>query len=128
MRKRLSNVATHVILIAGAVFMLFPFVWLVLGSLKTYNDATTSGLLPRTWVWSNYADAIVTMNGSVPCQFDPSHPLAILDQCLILRYFANTLFVGGVVVLGVLVTSVLAAYAFARLEFPGRNVLFGILL
>jgi multiple sugar transport system permease protein len=68
------------------------------------------------------------MNGSVPCRFDPEHPLAILDQCLLLRYFANTLLVGAITVSGVLVTGVLAAYAFARLNFPGRDWLFLILL
>lgn len=128
LKKRLTNLAIHAVLIAGAAFMLFPFVWLVLGSLKTYNDATTAGFFPREWIWGNYWDAITTMNGSVPCQFDPANPLQILNQCLILRYFVNTLFIGGVVVLGVLFTSVLAGYAFARLSFPGRNVLFVLLL
>lgn len=128
LNRQLSNLAIHAVLIAGAVFMLFPFVWMVLGSFKSYNDATTAGFLPREWLWSNYPDAITTMNGSVPCQFDPANPLAILNQCLLLRYFANTVFIGLAVVLGVLVTSVLAAYAFARLEFPGRNLLFGLLL
>ncbi len=128
LNRQLSNLAIHAVLIAGAVFMLFPFVWMVLGSFKSYNDATTAGFLPREWLWSNYPDAITTMNGSVPCQFDPANPLAILNQCLLLRYFTNTVFIGLAVVLGVLVTSVLAAYAFARLEFPGRNLLFGLLL
>ncbi len=128
LNRQLSNLAIHAVLIAGAVFMLFPFVWMVLGSFKSYNDATTAGFLPREWLWSNYPDAITTMNGSVPCQFEPANPLAILNQCLLLRYFANTVFIGLAVVLGVLVTSVLAAYAFARLEFPGRNLLFGLLL
>jgi multiple sugar transport system permease protein len=44
------------------------------------------------------------------------------------RYFFNSLFIGTATVLGVLATSALAAYAFARLEFPGRNMLFIILL
>lgn len=128
LRKQLTNLAIHTVLIAGAVFMLFPFGWMLLGSLKSYNDATTAGFFPREWFWSNYPEAITVMNGSVPCQFDPGQPLAILDQCLLLRYFVNTLFIGFSIVLGVLFTSVLAAYAFARLTFPGRNLLFGILL
>jgi multiple sugar transport system permease protein len=127
-RKRITNLGIHAVLLAGALFMLFPFLWMVLGSLKTYNDATTMGFLPRAWVWSNYPDAITVMNGSVPCAFDAADPLAILNQCLLLRYFVNTLFVGFTVVLGVLTTSVLAAYAFARLNFPGREVLFGLVL
>lgn len=128
LRKQMGNLLIHAILMAGALFVLFPFVWMALGSLKSYSDATTSGFLPREWVWSNYPDAILTMNGSVPCQFDAANPLKILDQCHLLRYFVNTVFVGSVVVLGVLVTGVLAGYAFARLNFPGRDLLFGILL
>lgn len=128
MQNDLKSVAIHAVLIAGAVLMLFPFAWMVLGSVKSYNEATTSGILPREWLWSNYPDAIATMNGSLPCQFDGGNPLAILEQCRLLRYFVNTVFVGTAVVLGVLVTSVLAAYAFARLNFPGRNLIFGLLL
>jgi multiple sugar transport system permease protein len=126
--KRLVNLSIHTVLILGALFMLFPFAWMVLGSLKSYNDATSGGFLPREWFWSNYPDAIALMNGSVPCRFDPANPLAILDQCLFLRYFVNTIFIGGATVLGVLTTGSLAAYAFARLHFPGRDVLFIILL
>jgi multiple sugar transport system permease protein len=128
LKKQLSQLAIHAVLIAGALFMLFPFVWMLLGSFKSYNDATTAGFFPREWLFSNYPDAITTMNGTVPCRFDPAQPLAILDQCVLLRWFANTIFIGLVIVLGVLTTGVLAAYAFARLNFPGRNLLFIILL
>jgi len=108
--------------------MLFPFVWMLLGSMKTYNDASTGGFLPRQWVWSNYPDALTMINGSIPCHFDPMHPLKILEQCTMSRWFANTVFIGALVVLGVLVTGVLAGYAFARLSFPGRDALFVLLL
>lgn len=127
-RKQFGNLLIHLTLIAGAVIVLFPFVWMLLGSVKSYNDATTAGFWPREWLWSNYRDAITVMNGSTPCQFDAANPFAILEQCLLLRYFVNTIFVGIAVVLGVLATSVLAGYAFARLNFPGRNALFAILL
>jgi len=128
LRKQFGNLLIHLVLGAGAALALFPFAWMLLGSVKSYNDATTAGFIPREWLWSNYLDAITVMNGSVPCRFDAAAPFAILDQCLLLRYFVNTIFVGIVVVLGVLATSVLAGYAFARLNFPGRNLLFGILL
>jgi multiple sugar transport system permease protein len=128
LKKFLTPAAIHAVLIAGALFMLFPFVWMVLGSVKSYNEATTAGFLPREWLLSNYPDAVTTMNGSVPCRFDPANPLAILDQCVLLRWFVNTMFIGIATVLGVLTTGVLAAYAFARLNFPGRNVLFILLL
>ncbi len=128
LRHWLVQLSIHAVLITGALIMLFPFAWMVLGSVKTYNDVTTAGFFPREWVWSNYPDAITTMNESVPCRFDPSNPIGILDQCAPLRWFANTIFIGLLTVLGVLTTGTLAAYAFARLKFPGRDLLFMLLL
>lgn len=127
-RKWLTQAAIHVVLISGALFMLFPFVWMILGSFKSYNDATTAGFWPREWLWSNYPEAVTTMNGSIPCRFDPANPTQILDQCVLVRWFANTIFIGVMTVLGVLTTGTLAAYAFARLRFPGRDFLFVVLL
>jgi multiple sugar transport system permease protein len=120
--------AIQAVLILGAVWMLFPFVWMFFGSVKTYNEATTVGFVPTNWVWQNYPDAITTMNGSIPCRFDAANPFGILEQCALLRWFANTIFIGVMVVLCVLTTGVLAAYAFARLNFPGRDALFVVLL
>lgn len=128
LRTLLTRGAIHAILILGAIWMLFPFVWMFLGSLKTYNEATTGGFLPRQWVWSNYPDAVTTMNGSIPCRFDPASPFTILDNCLLLRWFTNTIFIGLATVLCVLTTGVLAAYAFARLNFPGRDTIFLLLI
>ncbi len=127
-RSWLVSVGIHTVLLAGAAFMLFPFLWMVLGSVKTYNEATTAGFFPRQWVWANYPEAILVMNHSRACAFDAANPLDILDKCLLLRYFANTIFMGVAVVMGVLTTSVLAAYAFARLNFRGRDFIFIILL
>ncbi|MBI3913229.1 MAG: carbohydrate ABC transporter permease [Chloroflexi bacterium] len=127
-RSWLVSGGIHAILIAGAVFMLFPFLWMILGSLKTYNEATTAGFFPREWHFENYPEAIVVMNFSKQCAYDAGNPLDIFDKCLLLRYFANTIFIGMVAVLGVLTTGVLAAYAFARLNFPGRDLVFIILL
>ncbi len=128
LRNWLVTGSIHSVLLVGAAFMLFPFVWMVFGSLKTYNEATTAGFFPKQWVVANYPEAISVMNGSRPCDFDPANPLEILDKCLLLRYFVNTTLIGGSIVLGVLTTGVLAAYAFARLKFPGRDTLFILLL
>jgi multiple sugar transport system permease protein len=96
----------HLLLVAGAVLMLLPFVWMLSTSLKTPLEALQ---FPPTWVprplrLANYAEAWQ----AVPFP----------------RYFLNTIFVTAAVLAGGLVTSCLAAYAFARMEFPGREVLF----
>jgi multiple sugar transport system permease protein len=100
----------HLVLLAGVVWSILPFVWMVLTSLKSYIEASAAqAFLPSHWLFSNYA-------------------VAWNQVGLFPRYFLNSLFIGTATVLGVLGTSALAAYAFARLEFPGRNVLFIVLL
>ena len=108
--SRLSRVLIQGTLIAGAVWSLFPFVWMILTSLKSYIEAAASqSLLPSIWLFSNYVTA--------------------WDQVGIFpRYFANTLFIAITTVFGVLITSTLAGYAFARMRFPGRDFLFVLLL
>jgi multiple sugar transport system permease protein len=113
-RDRLSRYlrrgGLHAVLILGAIWSLFPFLWMLLTSLKGYAEASAAEtLLPQHWLFSNYAEAWNAV-GYFP------------------RYFANTIFIGVATVLGVLVTSTLAAYAFARMEFPGREALFILLL
>jgi multiple sugar transport system permease protein len=110
LKKTLSSILIHAVLLVGAAWSLFPFIWMVLSSLKSYIDASAAtSLLPQQWLFSNYVDAWNSV-GIFP------------------RYFGNTLLIGLTTVAGVLVTSTLAAYAFARMSFPGRNTLFIILL
>src|SRR3990172_191324 len=92
--NRLVSLAIHAVLIAGAFFMLFPFVWMVLGSLQSFNETTIGTLFPREPMWSNYYDVIIAMNGSRPCTFNWLSPLDILSGekgCILVRYFANTI-------------------------------------
>jgi multiple sugar transport system permease protein len=100
----------YAILILGALWALFPFAWMVFSSLKGYTEAyAAETLLPTRWLFSNYIDAW--------------NKVGVFPQ-----YFANTIFIALCTVAGVLTTSTLAAYAFARMEFPGRDTLFIVLL
>jgi multiple sugar transport system permease protein len=108
--SRLGQALIQAVLIIGAIWSLFPFAWMVLTSLKSYIEASASqSLLPSQWLFSNYI-AAWNQVGIFP------------------RYFANTLFIAVTTALGVLVTSTLAGYAFARMRFPGRDPLFILLL
>ncbi len=130
-RREITNLGIHLVLISGALFMLFPFAWMILGSLQTFAETTTGTFLPESPQWDNYEASVRAMNGSKPCNFDLTNPLLILERergCIIVRYFANTIFIGLGTVLGVLTTGTLAGYAFARMHFPGREALFKILL
>jgi len=103
-------VATHVVLLLGAVVMVFPFVWQLLTALKSQSEAMTVPvtLLPQEWLWENVAQV-----------FD------VLP-------FAEQLGVSTIVALartaGQLALCSLAAYAFARLEFRGRELIFALFL
>jgi multiple sugar transport system permease protein len=98
----------HAILIFGSIISIFPFVWMVLTSLKTFQEFALQQFLPSTPQWSNY---VVAWNMA---------PFG--------RYLTNTLFMAVTTTTLVLITSTLAAYPFARLEFFGKEVIFTIFL
>ena len=101
---------TYLFLLAMALIVLFPFYWMIVSSLKTLDEYRLS--VPTFWpqkiMWGNYATAFTTAN------------LGTL--------FKNTLYVGVISTLLSLVITVLSAFAFARLEFKGRDAMFGLLM
>ena len=107
MRRPSRAAAVHVLLLFGAVVTAFPFFWMLSSSLKSNVEAIRfpPTLVPHAWVWQNYVHALAAA------------PFA--------RYFLNSLLQSTGVAACVTVTSALAAYAFAFLEFPGRRILFG---
>jgi len=111
---RLSHLAgrgvLYLILTAGSLTMILPFFWMLATSLKTPPEALRfpPTFIPEIFDFSNYVEAW----RAVP----------------FLTYFLNTIFVAFSVMLLVLTTSSLAAYAFARMEFPGRETIFLLFL
>ena len=101
---------TYAFLILMAVIVLFPFYWMIISSLKSLEEYRLN--VPTFWpqriLLSNYVDAFTTAN------------LGTL--------FVNTMIVGVISTLLSLVITVLSAFAFARLEFKGREPLFAALL
>ena len=93
-----------------ALIVLFPFYWMIISSLKTLEEYrwSTPSFFPTQIMFSNYAEAFTTASLG--------------------RLFYNTLLVGVVSTLLSLVITVLSAFAFARLEFKGRDAMFGLLL
>ncbi len=100
----------YLVLSFGAVIAAFPFFWMLTSSLKTRSEATATvpKVFPAVPQWHNYIEA---WNAA---------PFG--------RYFFNTTFIAVMVVIGMLFTTVLAAYAFARLEFFGKNAVFALFL
>lgn len=109
--KNALNVVVYIMLVFWAVMVLFPFYWMVLTSLKGYG-AYNAEHIPKFFTLSptleNYAQAFSAV------------PLA--------RYFINTIIFTVVTTALMLVIVIPAAFAFARLEFRGKNLVFTLLL
>ena len=97
-------------LASGAILTTFPFVWMVTTAFKTLAEATSPSLklLPAQWQWHNFVETF------------QAAPFGV--------YFLNSFLVGFAVTASVIATSLLAGYAFARLDFPGKTLLFGLVL
>lgn len=110
-RKTFFHVIVYALLTLWAIMVLFPFYWMILTSLKSYN-AYNSEYIPQLFTLSptlqNYADAFTAV------------PLA--------RYFANTLIFTIATTALMLIVTVLSAFAFARLHFRGKNAVFVLFL
>jgi multiple sugar transport system permease protein len=107
--RRGVAIARHVVLILGAATVVVPFLWMFTTSLQTRAETYTSiSILPTAWHWENY----VTAWNAAPFG----------------QYYLNSIVMAAGIVAGHLVLDALAAYAFARLEFPFKRVLFGVLL
>lgn len=110
-RKKTVNVITYILLTVWGVIVLFPFYWMILTSVKSYS-AYNSEYIPKFFTLSptlqNYGDAFTAV------------PLG--------RYFLNTVIFTVVTTAIMLVVITLAAFAFARLDFRGKNIAFLIFL
>ena len=104
------RIFVYLFLILMGVIVLFPFYWMIISSLKTLTEYRLSvpTFFPTKIMFSNYADAFTTANLG--------------------RLFLNTLYVGIVSTILSLIITILSAFAFARLEFKGKNILFAGLL
>lgn len=110
--KVLVQVALYVFLGIMAIIVLFPFYWMLISSVKTIDeyDATIPTFWPQQFRWETYSLAFKA------------------DGLNLGQLFLNTCYVGIVSTILSLILTVLAAFAFARLEFKGKNALFAALL
>ena len=110
--KILSMVLVYAFLLAMAFIVIFPFYWMIISSLKEMEEYRRSipTLIPQTWDFINYVEVFTN------------------EDLQLGRLFTNTVFVGVVSTLLSLVITVLSAFAFARLEFKGKNAMFGAML
>ena len=108
--KVITTVLTYAFLLVLAFFIIFPFYWMIITSLKTLEEitATEQTFFPTTVMWTNYVYIFQ--------RFDFS------------SYMVNTVVVAIISTVGTLITTVFAAFAFSRLQFKGRETVFAIFL
>ncbi len=87
-----------------AVIFLMPIVWMLLAAFKGQKEVFAGAFLPKVWVWQNFVDAW------------HSAPFG--------HYLLNSALISGVTTAAVILTSAMAAFAFSRMQFPGKPLLF----
>ena len=108
MRYRLGRLVLYGVLLLGGIISLIPFAWMMSASLMTLGETVTRQLLPSVPRFENYVQAWQDANFA--------------------RYFLNSAVIAAAILSGQLFTSILAGYAFARIEFKGRGLIFSIML
>ena len=100
----------YAVLIGGIIITVFPFIWMILTSFKTQSEAIAVPpvILPSEWHFENYSEIFKAV------------PFA--------KMYRNTIISAVVTVIGQLLFCSMAAYAFARIKFPGRDAIFMLLL
>lgn len=111
-RKKIDagKLMIYIVLIMGSVIMLVPFLWMVLTSFKTYKEAVSVPIVwfPKVWKIENYVEVLTVLN--------------------FLKYYLNTIIVTLVTVFFMMFFGSLSAYAFARMDFPFKKLIFAILM
>ena len=105
-----ANILKYAVLLIGAFFTLLPFLWMISSSFKTPAEIIKIPpvLVPAELQWQNYVEAWTAA------------PFG--------RYLINTIIITVFTTIGVLVTSVLSAFAFSRLKFPGKDLVFSLFM
>lgn len=109
-KEKVGIILSYIILIIGAISVMFPFIWMILTSLKQGNEVMVMPpkLFPKEIQWQNFKDA--------------------LDAVPYTKYLFNSIFVATCVTIGELITTILAAYAFSYIPFKFKQVLFILLI
>lgn len=106
----LGHIIIYIVLISGVFITVFPLAWMILTSLKTQSEAIRIPIqiFPSNWLFSNY--------------------IAVFQKIPFAKIYINTIINTIIIVVSQLVICSMAAYAFARIKFPFKEVIFNVLL
>ncbi len=107
-RDLFQKTITYLFLLMGVVIAITPFVWMIATSLMSLGEAQGIRWIPSSLHFENYVNA--------------------WQEARFSEYFVNSVIITAVTLVGQLTFSVLAAYAFARIDFPGRDLIFTVML
>ena len=102
------KIIIYIVLGMGAFISLIPFIWMISTSLKSLGEALGASFFPSEIHFENYVEA--------------------WQKAQFTEYFVNTVLITTITLVGQISFSVLAAYAFARIQFPGRDFIFSVML
>lgn len=108
LKYTISRLFLYLVLVIGAVLAIIPFFWMVSNSLMTLGETITRQWLPASPQFENYIQA--------------------WNEAKFSKYFLNSVIITLTTLAGLVITSTLAGYAFARITFFGREVIFAVLL
>lgn len=108
--RLVSRIALYALLVLFALFFLLPLVWMFVTAIKPFEEWVMPNWIPNNPTFENFRSIFA----------DPTLPAP--------RWFLNSLGIATVFTALTLIIDSLAGYAYARMEFPGRNLLFGLLL
>ena len=110
MKNKREKLIIYVILILGGVFIVTPFLWMALSALNTPKEIVSypKRIIPKTVTLNNFKEIFALNNFK--------------------NYFINSVLVTFSITIGEVITTVMAAFAFAKLEFKGKNILFYMLI
>jgi multiple sugar transport system permease protein len=111
-RTVIRHTLTHLVIIAVGLFMIYPVVWMIVSSFKPNNMIFSDpGLIPKAVTLENYVNG---WQGYAGVSFG--------------KFFANSLIMCAVAIIGNLISCTMAAYAFARLKFVGKGFWFAVMM
>ena len=122
-----SRIGIYAVLFGGVIIALGPFLWMISASFMTVSEVSLARLFPENLLWENYATALRRANFlDIEVLTDPT--TGGLQSVSVSGYLWNSLRITFITVGGSLLVCIPAAYAFARMNFVGRNVIFAVFL
>ncbi len=122
-----SRIGIYAVLFAGVIVAVGPFLWMISASFMTLSEVSLTRLLPQNLLWENYATALRRANFlDIEILTDPV--TGVLQALSVSGYIWNSVRITLITVTGSLLVCIPAAYAFARMKFVGRDLIFAVFL